>query len=143
MCWRNDISAVINHRINANSHEGHYSLLAGIDKHSVRLNDPLLGPAIELDRESFLKLWLPNSKASEISGNVLIAIARPEIQPAVWSHCNQIFEDSVVCLNCNHDVSLKPAQALGCTQSQCKRRLWWRIFCPNCDYPIQSITSDS
>ncbi|MFK7768199.1 MAG: C39 family peptidase [Mariniblastus sp.] len=138
-CWRNNISVVVNHRLNHDSNEGHYSLFAGFREDQVRLHDPLLGPNVEMTREQMQKLWLPSSPDSEIAGNVLIAISDRDSEPAVWSHCNQIFEDAVVCSNCNHNVSLKPVHSLGCTQENCKQRLWWRIFCPSCDHPIQSL----
>ncbi len=135
-CWRNNIAVVINHRIDMDSHEGHYSLLTGIRQDSISLHDPLLGPNVERSRDDFLRLWMPAGEPCEIAGNVLIAISKPEDQPQIWSHCNQPFEDSIECPSCCNSINLKPAIALGCTKVSCRERLWYRIFCPRCDHAI-------
>lgn len=135
-CWQNNISAVINHRLNQDSHEGHYSVLAGIDGERLKLNDPLLGPEIEFEKEQFQKLWLPAGAKCEIAGNVLIAISNPATEPTILAHCNQVLDDSIECRKCNKPVILKPATALGCLNANCVQRFWHRLFCPNCDHAI-------
>lgn len=138
-CWRNNVSAIVNHRVDTNSSEGHYSMLAGIGYETIKLSDPLLGPEIEREQSSFLDSWLPRGDQCEIAGNVLLAIANPSEQPSVWSHCNRPFDDAVLCCRCDLPISLKPAMALGCWNPTCTQRLWCRIFCPQCDFPITEL----
>lgn len=139
-CWRNNIAVVLNHRVGTNSTEGHYSVLAGCGDHSILINDPLQGPEIELSHEDFQKLWLPNSPESEISGNILLAIARRDEQPSLWCHCDRPLEDFVNCNHCGFQIPLQPALALGCWNRNCPDRNWWRLFCPNCDHSVEEIT---
>lgn len=138
-CWRNNIAAIVNYRASEASASGHYALLAGINQDSIRLHDPLAGPAIELGRDLFLKLWLPLSVNSEIAGNVLLAISRKEDEPGIWCHCNRPFEAAIDCQRCGHSISLQPAVALGCWNPECKDRLWYRLFCSQCDFPVHEI----
>lgn len=139
-CYRNNISVVINHRIHSTTDEGHYSLLTGISYESVTIHDPLVGPNCQYDLNEFQTLWLPKSVSSEIAGNVLIAIARRDEQPSIWSHCNNPFEEALRCQNCQFPIPLKPARALGCWKQDCRERFWWKLFCPRCDYPHQKLS---
>lgn len=141
-CWRNNIHAVVNYRTSPDSAEGHYSLLAGIGNDTIRLLDPLAGPSVEIEKNEFLKLWLPISPHGEIAGNVLLAIALPNGQPDIWCHCNRPMEDSIECRHCGNAISLCPAMALGCWNQLCRDRLWYRIFCPNCDGSLHRIVND-
>jgi hypothetical protein len=138
-CWRHDIAVILNHRLEADSHEGHYSLLAGMRGDRIRVQDPWLGPNVQYSRDEFLELWLPFGPNSEIAGNVLIAIAPALVQPPIWCHCNQLFEDALACPRCQTAIPLKPVVALGCWNERCSERLWWRLFCPNCDCPISQL----
>ena len=138
-CWRNNIAAVLNHRLSQDSHEGHYSLLAGLSGQRLKLHDPLLGPSVDFEREQFQKLWLPAGANCEIAGNILLAISDPAHEPSVLAHCNRALRDSVECERCQMPVCLKPAMALGCFNTKCSQRLWLRLFCPNCDHAIQTI----
>lgn len=139
MCWRNNISAIINHRLPTVPHEGHFSVLAGITGDSIKLNDPLLGPAIHFSHDEFFPLWLPTTPQSEIAGNIVLAIGSKSAEPMVWSHCNQVLKETADCKRCGSVISLRPAIALGCWNLQCNQRLWYRLYCPQCDFPIHQI----
>lgn len=141
-CWRNNITVILNHRLETGSHEGHYSLLAGIQGERIRVQDPWLGPNVEYTRDDFLKLWLPSEANSEIAGNVLIALAPTQAQPPIWCHCNHPFDDAIACPRCQVAIPLKPVIAMGCWHLKCSQRYWWRLFCPNCDCPVSELPTD-
>src|ERR1051326_3307301 len=82
LCHEAGARAVLNHRLDAHSPAGHYSVMVDIDNKYVVLHDPLLGPARRISHAELLDLWQPKFANSEIVGGVLIAIAQePAEQP--------------------------------------------------------------
>ena len=139
-CWQNNLSVIINHRLGPHHNEGHYSVLARINRNTIHLHDQSLGPSVAYSKEEFLALWLPTSSQSEIAGNVLVAITNSDYEPSIWAHCNQCIPKSMACRNCGNELPLQPVRALGCVQPTCVQRLWYRLFCPQCDAAHECIS---
>lgn len=144
-CWTNGLVTILNHRVHLDSAEGHYSVLAGIDQHSIRINDPLKGPDVKIPKKQFLELWLPNTGhanvegVSSISGNVFVALGSPDFEPDVFSHCGVCLPIQSRCSNCDKQIPLRPVIAIGCAMPSCRSRNWYRIFCPHCDHSTKAI----
>ena len=131
---------ITNHLWGPHHNEGHYSVLARINRNTIHLHDPSLGPSVAYSKEEFLALWLPTSSQSEIAGNVLVAITNSDYEPSIWAHCNQCIPKSMACRNCGNELPLQPVRALGCVQPTCVQRLWYRLFCPQCDAAHECIS---
>jgi hypothetical protein len=83
LCREYGIHVILNHRLRREAPAGHYSVLVDLDDKTVVLHDPFDGPSRRLSHAELLELWQPNFPNSEITGNVLIAIAaRPLASPA-------------------------------------------------------------
>lgn len=122
VCDREGIRAILNLRIGRNSHQGHYAVLFGLDGDHAVLHDPQFGGKRRVSREELLDLWEPLSSESEITGNVLLAIAPP------------IPETTRRCLcSCEAIFPLEPWTLL---QSDREDRLWESVFCPVCDQEL-------
>ncbi len=141
VCERNSIRAIVNHRIAQTSPHGHYTVLVGLDDGRAVVHDPKAGPARNLDRTLLLQLWQPNGPASEITGRVLVAIARREhATVVVCSRCQAPIPESARCGRCAATIRLQPAAVLGCVAEDCCGRLWEALFCPQCDTCRNQIT---
>jgi ribosomal protein L40E len=141
VCSGNSIRAILNHRIAHTSPHGHYTVLVGLDDGRAVVHDPKAGPAQNLDRTLLLQLWQPNGPASEITGRVLVAIARREhATVVVCSRCRAPIPESARCGRCAATIRLQPAAVLGCVAEDCDGRLWEALFCPQCDTDRNQIT---
>ena len=132
-CWRHEIRVILNHRLRADSRQGHFSVLAGIGPEEVLLHDPQFGPARRVTRPELLRLWLPTLLPCEIAGNVLVAVAPRGSGDAACRLCQATEPRHILCPGCHHSVELTPHAALGCTRADCPARLWRYVFCPQCD----------
>lgn len=134
LCRASGIRAILNHRVQADSPSGHYTVLVDIDGSHVVLHDPLFGAARRLSHAELLQLWLPTPN-SEIAGNVLIAIAPiADVEASSCEFCHTPMPQSVGCPRCNQPVGFEPGIVMGCVRDGCIARMWNWICCPSCDY---------
>ena len=133
LCNEKQIRVILNHRLDANSAAGHYSVLANMDQRGVVLQDPLFGPARRLSYAELLELWRPTAN-SEIAGNFLIGIVAKSSAPATCQLCQTEIPGAVECPRCKRAVGLQPAELFGCAALMCNARLWNFLCCPSCDY---------
>jgi Papain-like cysteine protease AvrRpt2 len=133
LCRENGTRAVLNHRLKADSEAGHYTVLVDMDADSVVLHDPFLGPSRRLAHGELLELWLPRHANTEITGNVLIAVAAHPATVAPCKLCGTVIPPRAACPGCGKPVSLQPASILGCTGDSCPARMWNTICCPFCN----------
>lgn len=133
---------ILNHRLQAGSGQGHYSVLVDIDQESALLHDPLFGPRRLVSRANFEALWEPQrfySEDQEIAGHVLIGIG-PRVQhDPRCAQCDLRFPANITCGVCNQHFPLQPATALGCMRAGCGECRWQQLFCPFCDAAFQPI----
>jgi len=128
------IRVILNHRLQADSASGHYTVLVDFERQQVLLHDPALGPSRRLTHAELLELWLPRFDNSEIVGNVLIAVAAEPSAPFTCEFCRTPMPATVDCPNCGTAVSLEPSALLGCFNYACIARMWKSICCPQCDH---------
>src|SRR5580658_6944939 len=75
LCREHGICAILNQRPSPEAATGHYTVLVDIDDKTVVVHDPAHGPIRRMTHSELTHLWQPSSPNSEITGNVLIAIA--------------------------------------------------------------------
>lgn len=134
LCQGAGIRVILNHRLQAGSPSGHFTVLADIDDKYVTLHDPFFGPAQRVAQGDLLRLWTPGAESSEILGNVLIAIAADPGAELTCEFCHTRIPPRLACARCKQAVGLRPAAALGCLREGCISRMWNYICCPSCDY---------
>lgn len=125
---------VLNHRLDADSNLGHFTVLIQVDSDKVVIHDPHFGPNREVLVGDLERLWAPRQGDCEIVGGVLVAIARKANQPVRCSECGLSIPAAVACERCERPIALAPAEALGCLDRRCSARRWARLFCPVCDW---------
>lgn len=125
---------VLNHRLDAASALGHYTVLVKLDREGVVLHDPHFGPGRRLPLEELERLWTPLHGVCEIVGGVLVAIGRKEEGPACCRDCGAPLPAALACGRCHGPIALAPAGALGCLDRGCPNRRWDRLYCPTCDW---------
>ncbi len=150
LCHEGGIRAILNHRSQANSATGHYTVLVDLDPYNVVLHDPSLGPSRRLSQAELLALWQPHFSNSEIVGNVLIAIAAAPPPTPACRFCQTLTPTSIDCPSCKKPIGLRPGTVLGCMKQDCIARMWSYICCPSCDFmmdssspPVQAGAPDS
>jgi hypothetical protein len=134
LCRENGVRAILNHRLRADSTTGHYTVLVDVDANSVVLHDPFFGPSRRLAHADLLELWLPRYANTEITGNVLIAVAAQPVVVAPCQLCGTAIPPKADCPGCGKPVPLQPASILGCTGATCPARMWNYICCPFCNH---------
>lgn len=134
LCRESGVRAILNHRPQAGSPTGHYSVLVDVLEREAVLHDPAYGPSRRLSHAELLDLWQPGSPDSEISGFVLIAIgpAKPMTTRAC-EFCHVPFPGGAECPRCRKPVPLMPDEPLGCANTACIARMWNYVCCPYCD----------
>jgi hypothetical protein len=134
LCSAKGIRAILNHRAQADSAAGHYTVLVDIDSKDVILHDPLFGAARRLPHAELLELWSPQIANSEIVGGVLIAVGMPaEAATPPCEFCHTPMLRSIDCPRCGKPTSLEPGAVLACMRDGCIARMWNWICCPACD----------
>ena len=134
LCHEGGIRAILNHRLQADSVAGHYTVMVDLDHQSVVLHDPQFGPSRRVCQAELLQLWQPHFANSEIAGGVLIAIAEKPPEAPACLFCHTLTPPSVECPNCRKPIGLRPAAVLGCMNQSCIARMWSYICCPTCDF---------
>lgn len=132
-CHDHDVLAIINHRMTANKAAGHYSVVIAVGDDHVLLHDPQRGPDQRLSREELLELWQPQFIRSEITGHVMVAVARTELPALPCPQNHEPVPESLPCRRCDKPIKLQPAAILGCMTDKCPERTWSRLYCPFCD----------
>jgi hypothetical protein len=134
LCSAKGIRAILNHRAQADSSAGHYTVLVDIDSKDVILHDPLFGAARRLPHAQLLELWMPQIANSEIVGGVLIAVGMPaEAETPACEFCHTPMRRSIDCPRCGKPTCLEPGAALACMRDGCIARMWNWVCCPACD----------
>jgi hypothetical protein len=136
LCREGNIRVILNHRLKSDGPTGHYSVFVDMDDASVILHDPFVGPFQRLSHTELLELWQPANAGpkSEITGNILIAIAPPAPAKPACHVCQIPLPADVPCPQCQHSVHLQPAALVGCVGDTCQARMWNYICCPACDF---------
>ena len=119
--WR----CIVNHRLEAESTAGHFSVVVGVDEHQLILHDPYAGPSQQFERTVWLDRWRDGSSCTEHTGNVLVAIG----QPGSRTH-----GDEMICPGCHAVLPL--ANDIGVAAfawDDC----WECLFCPYCDAALR------
>jgi hypothetical protein len=138
LCHEGGIRAILNHRLQANSATGHYTVMVDLDGNDVVLHDPSFGPSRRLSQAELLALWQPYFSNSEIVGNVLIAIAADPPPAPACQFCHTLTPPSIDCPRCKKPIALSPGAVLGCMKQDCIARMWSYICCPSCDFMVDS-----
>jgi len=133
LCRLTGIRVVLNHWLSPDTGAGHYTVLADVSANDVVLHDPYYGPSRHFLQAQLRELWQPVPN-SEIAGNTLIAVARPQPEDASCEICRAPIPARVACPQCHGGVTLRPAAGLGCISEDCIVRLWNYVCCPSCDY---------
>ncbi len=107
--------AILNHRLEPNSSKGHFTVPVAMDVESeaVFLHDPQFGPACRMTRAELLSLWTPRVGRNEISGNIVLLLAKAPSGSATCNRCGEEFG----MLKFLHE----------------NPTLFRRRFCPSCD----------
>ncbi|HZZ81684.1 MAG TPA: cysteine peptidase family C39 domain-containing protein [Gemmataceae bacterium] len=132
-CAAQNIRAILNHRLSNATPAGHYSVLVAIDENQVVLHDPQLGPQWRLSRVELLDLWCRRLSDLEITGRVLLAVARGSRALHLCATCGCELPRTIACRNCRQSIPLDPTSLLGCFSKACDQRRWEQLFCPYCD----------
>jgi hypothetical protein len=134
ICRETGIRAILNQRPRADANNGHYTVLVDVDASSVVVRDPSAGPSRRMSHLELLQLWLPQSSASEIAGNVVIGIGSKQAAIPACEFCHTAIPAKVDCPRCKKAVGLSPAALLGCIRDGCIARMWNYVACPSCDF---------
>ncbi len=132
-CQHPQLRAILNHRPQRESPNGHFTVLVEVAGDMVVVHDPLSGPNRRVPQRDLLDLWRPLVGGSEITGQVLVALAKDSPAAAPCPTCGGIIPETIVCSGCRKAVALRPATVLGCLNPACLERAWETVFCPFCD----------
>jgi len=127
---------ILNHRLEAESHLGHYSVLLRFDGREIELHDPHHGPNRVLPWPDFARLWTPTSAKSEIVGHVLVVVGMPTADRETCTTCGHEPPVHIACPNCSRPIPTGPPGAIRCTTKGCRECHWKRLFCPHCDWAV-------
>ena len=134
LCSAKGIRAILNHRVQADSTAGHYTVLVDIDSKDVIVHDPLFGAARRMTHAQLLELWTPQMANSEIVGGVLIAVAMPaDAETPACEFCHTPMLRTINCPRCGKPTCLEPGPMLACMRDGCIARMWNWVCCPACD----------
>ena len=134
-----EVRTILNHRLEAGSSSGHYTILVDVDDEHVMLHDPHVGPLRRIQRSEFLDLWLPGSDPSEIVGHVLVGIGTRSGLRRNCTECGTEVPRTATCPDCGATIRLRPVAVLGCIRVDCGNRMWRRVFCPECDRGVSQV----
>jgi hypothetical protein len=138
-CHNRSLRVILNHRPRPESPNGHFTVLVDFTRDHVVVHDPLAGPNTHILHSDLLNLWQPLGGGSEITGNVLVVVAKERRSAAPCSSCGSNMLDSIACPVCAQLIPLRPASALGCMNASCPERAWETVFCPHCDAVLMAV----
>jgi hypothetical protein len=142
LCRDRPLRAILNHRPRRESSNGHFTVLVDLEGDLVVVHDPLSGPNTRIRAEDLLQLWQPLGGASEITGNVLVVLAKERQSAGPCPKCGSSIPDAINCPVCGRSVALRPASVLGCASDSCPERAWETVFCPHCDAILLSAPAN-
>jgi predicted double-glycine peptidase len=134
ICRDAGIRAILNQGLSLEVATSHYTVLVDIDDATVVVHDPALGPSRRMAHAELMQLWQPQSSASEITGNAIIAVTADPAAVSECEFCHTAIPGQVACPRCKKAVGLSPAVALGCLRDGCIARMWNYVACPSCDF---------
>lgn len=115
--WR----VIVNHRLAANSVDGHYSVVTTVGDDQVTLHDPSAGPHVRRSAHDLLACWMDDDPAGEFAAGVLVAICQvPLVRSTI-----------VPCPLCSSAFPLP--ESLGVSWSGAWLACWGAAYCPTCD----------
>lgn len=133
------VRLILNLRPSPRAGRGHFVVFLDFDGEVVILHDPARGPDRRLSRAELDVLWRPADGDVRGSGYVLVAIAprtTPDVTPRPCPRCGSAQPPRTVCPLCGREYRLIPAVVLGCVNDHCPDRLWEKVYCPGCDFPV-------
>jgi hypothetical protein len=142
-CHEHGLRVILNHRPHRESPNGHFTVLVDVAGDSIVVHDPLAGPSTRILHDDLLELWQPLSGLSEITGNVMIVLAKDQPPAGPCPECGKVIPESLTCPGCGQPVPLRPASVLGCISTSCPQRAWAAVFCPHCDRTLSDDTKKS
>ena len=131
---------ILNHRLEADSAQGHFSVLVDMNEESALLHDPLQGPRRLVPRSLLEELWQParsEDEMTEVPGNILVGIGPRDQISTSCSTCSAKMPGIAACSVCGNHFLLQPASLLGCLRGNCPDCRWEQMFCPFCDAAFQ------
>jgi len=137
-CHNRRLRVILNHRPRRESPNGHFTVLVDLAGEDVLVHDPLIGPNTRIHLDDLLELWQPLGGVSEITGNVLVVLAKEKQFATPCSRCGSDIPDAIACRGCRQLIPLLPATALGCMSASCPERAWETLFCPHCDTALMA-----
>jgi hypothetical protein len=132
------VRLILNHRLGIESRQGHFTVLIGVEGETVTVHDPEIGPNTHMLGSDLLKLWQPLGTSSEITGNVIVALAKHPPAAGPCPQCGGTVPETIACPWCRKSVALRPASVLGCLGVSCPERAWEILFCPYCDADLMA-----
>lgn len=137
-CHRHGLFAILHHRAAATINQRHFSVLVDWSPDHVVVHDPRQGPEVRHTRDEFLLLWGP--KFGSYGGHFMVVLAETS-QAAPCPVCGTLPPPAKTCPVCRQEIRFEPAMALGCADPACSAALWTKVFCPQCDASLVSLTS--
>src|SRR5262249_11920064 len=137
------VRLILNHRLHSESPSGHFTVLVQIGEQEVIVHDPQRGPNVRLSLTGVAELWRPMGGTSEVTGNVLVAVARGRTSSTPCPRCGNTFPDVLVCPGCRKAFPVQPTAVLGCRDAACPERRWEVLFCPHCDTGMAEVGASS
>jgi len=136
------LRAILNHRAKPESPNGHFTVFVDLARENVVVHDPLIGPNTRILQSDLLELWQPLRGSSEITGNVLVVLAKDQQPAEPCRRCGTPIPDTRACPACAQSIVLRPASILGCMSAACPERAWEALFCPFCDFVLTATPGD-
>lgn len=139
-CIDSSLLVIVNHRPNRSSSLGHFSVVSAIADDYLFLHDPNDGPDRVVPQSRFLEMWSRESYQSQIAGQALVAIGERSTSDD-WKcrRCAADIRPTIECSSCRTIYAPEPFAAIGCMRLSCTERTWLRIFCPDCDRPMETF----
>lgn len=142
LCQEYSIRAILGHRVNESSKEGHFTVFTKIQGDSVFVNDPALGASRGKNREIPFSeiLELMDGSGSELPKNLLLIVANQSFENFQCSTCSKPVSSSINCPNCLNQIILQPSIVIGCLVPTCPSSMIEGLVCPYCDTALNSAT---
>lgn len=127
------IRLILNHRLHHETASGHFTVLVQVREREAVVHDPQRGPHTRLMLADLAELWRPLGPRSEITGHVLLAVAKARAAATACPTCGRTPPDAIMCPGCRKPFPIHPTSVLGCMEASCDERMWDALFCPYCD----------
>lgn len=131
-----EVRVIMNHRPQAASNIGHYTVAVGAEDGKIIYHDPKFGESLTIAWPDLQVLWTPIAGPCEIVGNVLVAIAPRVDSASPCGSCASPIPEEISCPGCLCAVPLRPVEVIGCIHAMCPDRLCKSVYCPYCDWEL-------